>query len=77
MELLFSLFGIIFIGLLLATAFTFSLAFIVILSAVMVGLIAWTVLKDKLRRWGMMRNAPEKKQRNITIIEGQYKEIDE
>lgn len=75
MDIILSILAVAFIGLLLATAFTFSLALIAVFSGIMIASLAFVALRDMWRRWGITHGRPPRNRQDVTIIEGQYTEI--
>jgi len=76
MELIATVFSVLFIGLILATALTFSVALLIWFIGIAVLITVVVLLRDVFRRWRFIHNAsrPDKPPR---IIEGDYKDISE
>lgn len=75
MEIILSILAVLFIGLLLATAFTFGLAILVIFSGILIASLAYVLLRDWWRRWRITHGRDRADRANVTIIEAQYTEI--
>lgn len=78
MDILFTIVAVVFVGLLIAAVFTFSLALVAIFAGLILAGMGLTLLRNWWRRWSIGReNAmPRARRRDITIIEGQYTQVD-
>lgn len=74
MEIISTIFAVLFIGFLLVAAFTFSLGLLVIFSTIAIASLVFVVIRNKWQRWQFTRGT-KPHQNHHPIIEGQYTEI--